>query len=413
MKKFFAFSGLALAVLVLFACSNLTLPSAVEIKGSPSLKFAANVNLTKYFRDIIDDVFAEDSMGGGIEIKMLECTHEDYQYMTFLLKIELFKEQFQLDIVDDIGDLIDVGSGTLYIPGVGEVNIGVIMDELGEDHKIEIEDDIDVFPNGWEEETISFAGLGDHLEGFEFHGIKAMLYLDGSEIINNLTIHIKSGETNILNAKNNEPSPSGINFEGDIYTASGLPDGGIDFPILDLLNNKADGDVDIQYRVYLTAGSEFEIEWLLENEDHDIIAELVIELPLRFRAGDDAEFNLSDMLGGMGDFIKELTDLDIIESMNIQIGMYPDNPFKDEERVVELVIKSPGMPPIVNPMEKDSLNFKVDEEHLDFISNNPFNPEFFITFERGAILGIPRTLILTTVSLNAKGSYILDLDEVF
>jgi hypothetical protein len=366
MKKFFTFLSFTPVLLLVFAC-DLQTPKAIQIKGSPELKFTANWEVD-FFSDMMQSAFGGDSDNGP---DIYECINAP-GYKTFLIRMKIF---------DDSVDLNNKVSNT------------------NNSEKFTLPQKIDLASSNNDPIELPFSGFKDYLDGFKFktNDIKSKLYVDGSEIVSAIKIKL----TDSVSLEPTTVTPSSLQNNAHT-TLSALPDndGGIDniFPA-SLLNNN--NDVKIGYEIYLDSGTEIEASWL--NKNHSFKAELVIWIPLVFEAGETGAELTFDSFKGIGDFLTSMSESGFIESLKIAVGMNA-NPFKDGT----LVIRDDSYK-IENPMSANALNFTLSEKDVKYINEYNFDPEFIISFERNAEIGIPKIFRITTVSLTAKLSYTVEL----
>jgi hypothetical protein len=395
MNKIRAFPVIALILFFVFAC---TIPSSVEVKGSPSLKFAANMDFNDFFSDMLDDVFNS----GDDEVQILNCTHSSLGYKTFLLRMEIYRDDDYNCEVEESHFLIDGADGYIFINGV---EIHVEVNGHGSDKKFTVLDSDYVIAFSDEPQTVSFTGFEDYLEGFGFTEISSKMYVSGTQLASALSIKLsqvdsEGNEISVMsNGKITSIQESGVEFLEE-YTGRELPAGGKNIEISDIINSNV--DLSMVYEIYLQKDSEINFEWMEGTQV--IVAELVIWLPMKLESiEDDAVFKFPDFFDGIGDVFKSLAETGLVENMSIKIGMHPLNPFGNGI----FVIKDELYAPIQTPLNKDSFSINLKEEDVDYINNNPFNPVFFILYpQKNTILGIPNgDIMITTVSVGASFKY--------
>jgi hypothetical protein len=398
MKKICTFLYISLILFSVFAC---TIPSELEFTGSPSVKFAANMDFGDYFSEMVDNVINADSAA-----KTLPCTNPTLKYMAFIMRMEVFhKENYKFDDVDwDLFD--DKGIGDIIINN----DIKVPVELIDDGNKFFVLKDSETISENKEDNPyiITFEGIEDYLEGFEFSGIHAKIYISGSELSDIVNIElrqIKPDGTIIPIVPDGKiiKGPSGIK-DLEEYTDIGLPEGGAEIDINDIINTG--GDLALLYRVYLPKDSEIELEWL--NNLHNIAAEIVIWLPMTFDSkADDAIIKFPDMFDGLNDAIKSFAGIGFIENMGMKIGINPLNPFGHGL----LIMRDDNYGDIISPLDENNFYFNFTNEDLDYINNNEYNPHFFILYpKKNSLLEIPGgDILITTITLNAKIKYNMEL----
>jgi len=375
------------------------MPSEVEIIGSPSLKFAANVDFGKYFSDMTDDVVNDDSDSR----KVLRCTNPSLEYLAFVLRMEIFsKDDYTCET--DLDEFLPGETGNINIDGI---DIPVEYQVIDGDRKFFVLANDEVIKESDEPYILTFQGIEDYLKGFEFTGVKAKIYISGSELADVISIDLFRviEETETLLVEGDIPKgASGIeNLEE--YTEPDLPPGGAPIDISDIINHG--GDLCIKYKIYLPEGAVINREWL--SWQHKVVAEIVIWLPMTFESvEEDAHFLFPDSFDEIGDVIKSLAETDSIEDMNIKISISPLNPFGNGL----FIIKDDGygnIPPC--PLDEHNFFIKFNKEDLNYINNNPFDPQFSVSYPAiGSKLEIPKgDIMITTVSLDAKLKYNMEL----
>jgi len=411
MKKICTFIYITLIILSVFAC---TMPSELEIIGSPSLKFAVNKNLSEYFDEMYDNVLSPDAD----EVHVLNCTNPSFNYKTFFIHIEAFRDDdYDCDLNN--ADILDPGeSGSISINGqniLGEIQNGYdipgeIQDEINSAKKyFVVQNDTDL-PSPSEPYTVSFNDFGDFLIGFGLTGIKSKMYFSGSDIVNviNIELYHYISETNkILISKGKDTTNTNSNNKIDIdsldeYTDADLPPGGIEIDIADLINSRE--EFKLTYHFNIEANTPVDLDWLKGTQS--IIVEIAVLLPMEFEATqDDAALDFSDYFKDIGDLFNTAAETEFIESMNIIIGLKPRNPFGNGIFVIKDEHHS-----IKSPMDNNSFSFILSQEDLEYINNTEFNPGFSIEYKKGSTLGLVNgDLIMSTISLNARIKYNMEL----
>jgi len=391
LSKISAFPGIALILFFVFAC---TLPSEVEVTGSPTLRFAANINFGDYFSDMITDIVSADS-----DTKTVPCTNPSYEYLVFLLRMEIFRKEDYRCEVDESSFVGNVG--TIII---NDTELPVELIENGESKKYFVTDNDETIAESDKPYSLSFKGLEDYLEGFEFIGVHSKVYIYGTQLADAVTIDIYQvdGEGNeelIIPDEEMTKGPSGVESL-DEYTGLELPPGGADIDITDIINSG--GDLALKYKIYMPAGSEIDYEWI--DITHTIVAEIIIWLPMTFDSVEEnAIFKFPKLFNGVSDIIKSLAETGCVEDMNIQINIDPLNPFAHGL----FVINDEGYGNITSSLDDYNFFINLNDEEVDYINKNPFNPRFFVLYPAlHSLLEIPKgDILISTVSINADFIY--------
>jgi len=382
MKKRFILLVLSLIILVLFSC-DLTIPTAIEVKGNPTVRFVENINIGDMFKGILDDAVNGNGME-GINIQSCENTDD----FTFLIYMNLFEENFSSAIDLPGSQLGGLGSGSITITG-GDKTI--------------LETDTPV--------KLPLSSIGSRLPGFKFKGFKTKLYFNGTNIISkaNIEMKIDTKENGATTATKtiyiyNPITREECNIEEWKNATAPLTSGvDIDLPI--------DGkDIEVSFKVYLTNGTEIQSSDL---DNGHIKVEVVVWLPFELTATTEANialplFDSSDDLFGRESPGASSTITDIIESLKLEIK-FDKNPFQD----TKLIVSSKGIY-IENPFDDTSFIFELSEEDMTKINspeNWPFTPEFKLHFDNGSTLKLPREFNITELIFTAKINYKIDLSE--
>jgi hypothetical protein len=399
MKKGVILFVLALLVLILFACDfNLPpIPTAIEITGSPSVRFAEKVNMMKMFTDMFDEKITEDE-------KMTVFTCEQAQYFTYLIHMELLNEEFEdIENEDDFDKL--------NLPGT-EILFSDIGGELSSEK---------VLIDGTKERTIfPLSEMGSLLTGFEFSkGYETRLYFSGSTIVEKSKIDIIIEEVDIVNDTENytiKESKKDVDIENeksDIedwqtngYNGTSYPSKGvkIDVPI----NGK---DIAVSYKVYVPKGGKL---LLSDFKNGNIKVEVVVWLPFVFKAVSEAEivfpddslFSSKDDLFGRDEPDAENVMTDIIENLSLEI-LFDNNPFKGSD----LIVWSGDNIEIINSLNDNSFPLVISEENMKKINSSenwPFTPNFKMRFPPDSMLRFPKEFNAVEFILKAKIKYRID-----
>lgn len=390
MKKICAFPGVILILFFVFAC---TLPSEIEVTGSPSIKFAANMDFGHYFSGMMDNSVNSDS-----HTKTIPGTNPTLEYRVFILRMEIFrKENYKCEVDESsfVGD-----QGNILINGVE-----IPVDRVETDKKFVVLEDEAVIASSDDPHTTSFKGLEDYLEGFEFVGIQSKIYISGTKLADSVSIDLhrvipgQPDEILVKEGDITEKIPSGLESVEE-YPGLELPPGGTNIDIADIINTG--GDLHIKYKIYLPKHSE--IEYDLFDETHTIVAEIVIWLPMTFESiVEDAKFKFPDFFNGITDVLKSLSGTGCIEDMGIKIAIDPLNPFGHGI----FIMSDAAYGDINSTLDEHNFFINLTKEELDYINDNPFDPSFTVTYpEIHSLLEIPKgDIMITTVTLDAKLNY--------
>ena len=374
MKKLYVFPVLFLVFSILFACQ---LPTAVELKGTPGFRLAANMDIGSIFTQQLEEDFE------SVDSEILPCINTTN--LTRIIHEDLFNEDLDIDNLPEGNEFGEVTHGT----------------PLSEPKDLIHQD---------KTRKIPLSGLGNLLEGFTFNNTKSMLFVSGTDIISKLWlgITINDDTEQKIDIKENSVE-SGRDLWGNEYTWEAAPSGGyeIDLPL--------DGsDVFFKYRVYAETGEIFEDE---DFEDAYIRVELVIWLPLEFIAGPDGAemaFPVGSFFGESDLFGRESANsenffFEIVESLSLDVRLNT-NPFLGKK----LIINSGENIEIREQISGNSLNFIFSEESIVLINdpaNWPFVPVFKITFDKGDTLKLPRLFNAAELVFTASIGYRLDLGD--
>jgi len=391
MKKTGAFLSVTLILFLVYAC---TIPSEVEITGSPTLKFAANLDFTDYFSDMLDN-----SVDSNSETKTIPCSNPSLEYRVFLSRMEIFrKENYRCEV--DEASFGGGSHGNIIINGVE-----IPVDCIESDRKYIVTDEKKVIASSTEPYTTSFKGLEDYLEGFEFTGVQAKIYISGTALAEAVSIDLHRvipGQPDELLVKEGDIKqkiPSGLESL-DEYNGTELPPGGAEIDIIDIINTG--GDLLLNYEIYLPKDAQIAYELL--DESHTIVAEIVIWLPMTFKSVyENAHFKFPGFFDGITDILKSMSGAGCIDDMNIKITIDPLNPFG--HGVFTISDKDYGN--INSLLDHNYFYINLTKEELEYINNNSFDPQYTVIYpEKDSLLEIPKgEIMVTTVTLNAKLKY--------
>jgi hypothetical protein len=358
MKKIFFLSSI---LLILFLVSSCKIPDKIHFSGTPKLKFAAGLDFTDVFADLMGEAF---ETGDALIIK--NCINAP-NYMTFLIRMEL------------VDEAIDMGS--IFSPGSSTVRETPLLPA--------------------KPITLPLSHFNDMLPGFRFNtgNIESKLFISGSPIVNKFNLKLNGQPINDIPV-----GVSGIK-SNEVYDKNVPPTGGVS--VDNIINPliKIDSDMTIDIEVSLKAGTYTAAE--LTNQAN-IVVELVIWMPLVFEAvNDGAEFKLPGF-EDLGEFLFSLTtdSDDMVKSLTLEIGL-AHNPFKDGIFIVRN-IDDPDYELFKIRMDASLISFNVRAEDIAYINkfkekNNDaeIETDFAIKFAKGAHLVIPNTLEIMSISLEA------------
>ncbi|WP_461246482.1 hypothetical protein [Treponema sp. R6D11] len=388
MRKSAVFLVLSLFLLGFFACQ---IPTAIEIIGTPSVRFAETVDIGKMFTDLLTEAINKDD-----RLTIIPCSKTDS--ITCLIHAELVNQGYEeikvaadIDTLDFYGREIDSG----------DVEVTLLQDKTL--IKTNIDDDPMIVP---------LSELSSLLPGFMFSGYKTKLYLSGSKIIEKSTIRMIVEEIDDPNPpiitttekSNLEDESSAINdWKIYGYSETSCPSSGIDLTIP--ITGK---DVKISFEVYIPSGTKIR---LTDFDGNFIKVEVLVWLPFEFEAGndgaelsfpDDSFFSSEDDLFCREEPDSESLFTDFIESLSVGVK-FKNSPFNG----ADLVISSKGID-IHNGIENDTLSFTLTEENMKAINepeNYPFVPKIKIDFPPHAELKFSRLFYAVEFSFQAKIRY--------
>ena len=397
MRKAPLFLPVIAAIMAVFACSlNLSMPEKIQIKGSPAVRFAANMNLSDMFSDMIEDGLTSGSDG---DMLILPCTQPNTK--TFIIYISLFKDdEIELDTpLQELPDFEDLPEGVEFDPGD-------YMDTP--EDLILAQDDVSV---------INFAEVKELLQGFEFKEVTGKLYISGTEVVNSLRFNLSDGTPTGFNKDITGFNEACLFTEKWAEELTKPPSGGREIDLTDLINNainSENGELNFFYEI--SVNDSFHPS-LADNAK--MKAELVLWLPLDFIAGDDgADIKFPENFFGDGDkdlFGRESSGgsdslTDIFESLRIKIDMNT-SPFAGGTLTVKSGSESSEIL-ITAPLNSNSLDFGIDDANMTKINSAdyfPFVPKFKVHFGKGGELKIPVSFMTTAVYFEAKMKYTYDL----
>jgi|GEM_PF-6407536 len=380
-------------VVFIFACHPV-IPSGILITGTPELKFAANMDFSDLFENLISGAFN----GGGENLTLINCKDVP-DIKTFLIHMHAINHKFKFD----------AGNSGKIIIGGHEYNI---IESLSE---ITLNQNVTLFDSEANEDdqtiTLPLSEFNQTVKGFKFNttNVKTKLYIfSGNNIIEDVDIELKFvPEEGSSTTKNIPATPgdkitlqkSGIDLSNKEFAGTGLPTGGYDIDIANMLNDGHDYHIEI--KVILPSGSTFNTGII--GNDVDLSAELVIWMPLSLKSNSYAEISIGDF-GGVGSFISSLNDF--MNSLTLTLEM--NNPifhggefslFKSPDLGAEKVFSF--------PMNEKIIFFEINENNMEIMKELE-KPDYRLIFNSGATIDIPTKLILNKITLEASINYKMD-----
>jgi len=437
MKKSAVFLILSLVLPGFFAC-QFSIPTAVEIIGNPSAKFAEEIDVGKKFEDLIRHGIDKDE-----RLTMIPCTNDEIEIITNIIYLELINEEY-----DDLEDKTHIH--LIFPSAAPDLSEFIGVKKLDED-KILIARD----PNN--RLVIPLSELGSILPGFVFYdgkdadenvvtdqdGVyKTKLYFSGSDILVKSKVRVILEEVYIEGNEEKykpielpkdefdiEDQSSGIENGTEEYAGKSCPSGGIDIGIP--LTGK---DIAISFEVFIPEGTDL---YLSDFGASNIIVELLLWLPLKFKAvkedaslffPEDYFFNPTKDIFGRKEKDSESLAFDIIESLSVDVN-FKKHPFKDAELIIwnykefdeegnlinssvdekwESIHSNKGVI-IRSPIGKDdALSFTVAEDKMKEINNPdnwPFAPDIIIGFNKNDTLSFKKDFNASEFAFKAKVHY--------
>jgi hypothetical protein len=396
MKKIISFLSFLSILFFVFSCD---LPENIHVKGSPKLRFAAGLDFSEEFREMMHDAFS-DSESDRDNLVIQDCTNDVIEWMTFLIRVGLV--DYDQEIEAGLDEAVESGS-TFTL----SKNVSIIKTDT----------------------TLHFSEFGNYLKGFKFvtdgiYKIDSGLFIKSTNpLFENLKINLSyydygtdgTDGTKIKDGINNgniSNKPSNIDLTAGEYKGIGVPTGGIPVDVTDFFDDEE--NIIIKLDVFLEAGTTYPIALLNKLKDQDkqeIDVELVIWLPLVFEAGEDAEFIIPGF-EDLGEFLYSLTadSDDMVKSLKLEIRL-DKNPFKDGTFVVRNIKDSKEVFKV--DMYADSIAFDVRAEDIDYINKiedrDNFETESVVKFDEGDKLRFPRTLKIMSIALEAVIDYTISI----
>jgi len=408
MKKSAVFLVLSLFLQLFFACQ---IPTAIEIIGTPSVRFAETVDVGKMFTDLLRNAINKDD-----RLTIIPC--EKTEVITYLVHTNLVNEEFdKAETREDFDDLRE------KFPGMTLDYDHVILNTPVEKMLIDNTKNKDDYVK------LPLSDLGSVLNKFKFYdgeeGYKTILYFSGSQLVERSRIRIniydiivgEDGEENYdpqktIDTMYEEPVESKCsdieNWKANGYDKTDCPSDGLKIAVP--LTGK---DIAISFQVYIPSGMPIS---LADFEAGTINVEVVVWLPFMFEAGEEAELSFPEDAFFSSDEDEDLFGrdepdsgslfTDIVESLSVGVK-FQHSPFNG----ADLIISSKGID-IHNGIANDTLSFTITEENMKAINNPanyPFKPNIKIGFQKGKILSFKRLFYAVEFSFQAKIRYRIDL----
>jgi hypothetical protein len=332
----------------------------------------------------------------------------------------------------DILTLEDITPGkTLAITGTAEILFDWIaatidISSLGGQSSFE-----GTFP-GEGGDPLDLSAMNDYLDGFNFEGIEAYIYMSAPEEFADLAVFSMEltalyGDTTEIDliSGNGEivfgslpvlPGPA--SEEKYIYSAATAP-AGYTFDISEGLTTILNNRDPFRMKYKIDAGSGITItKAMIEDEDIDttFAVEMIIVLPLSLTAGTASDGGKAkivipdlfedkagqDLLGRDDDAYGEGSFFGMITSLEFEIGL-TDAVFNGGR------IHISDSPKLEFPLSGTSLGFNLTEAQMKQVNAGPLIPNIYIEFDKDGELKIPRNLGATRISFSADINYHIDL----
>jgi len=381
-------------VLGFYSC-DFTQPKAIEVKGTPSVRFAETVDIGKLFIDLLDDAI----VGGNDSDKLTIYKCDQTEDLTYLIHMDILSTDF--DSIEHDSEFDNLKN---YFPDM-DIEAAHLNTYLGEDKTLISSGDSPII--------LPLSEIGSLLGNFNFTGYKTKLYFSGSSFIEKAKVNIKIEEVEGSNKAEHNAVPienvsSGVNPKDEVkvYNGTDITSGGIDIDIP--ITGK---DIAVSFQVYFPNGTKLTLS---DFEAGNINVEIVFWLPFKFTTTEpteiafpeDAFFSSEDDLFEREEPGAKNKFTDIVESLSVNVK-FQNNPFMN----AELVIESKNIE-IKNAIQSNMLSFTLTEEDIKSINdpdNWPFTPRIKIRFPAGAELHFPRVFNVTEFGFKAKIRYRVDL----
>jgi hypothetical protein len=416
MKKIVVLLPVVFAVLIIFAC---TLPTYIEIKGTPEVTFPSVSDFGEKFAEIMREKISTGNLADSDsdindQFKILECPDVESKIMTFSIYRSIIgsgQDDYLNSALRDLwNNSIPLGTPEELIPDSITLPVGDIplLDNMSDKYPV----------------SIGMEKFKEFTEGFTFSMLESGVFSDGTAIIDHLVVKIylvdDDGNTLTTTIMNEKTGLSGFDTEGwETCPWNEIPDHGDEIDGVDDKMNALE-DINLRYEVFLKGGTEFEKAWIGNSQ---IRSELIIWFPFAFIAGPDgANFNIPDIFVSEEDkdndkkkdifgreedktddltneLVESITSLELVITMNV-------NPFKNGTMYVESWKDSTLQVGMRFDLGEYTFNMKFTDDNLKAINETiPFIPEIRVHFDPGEELVIPHVFKTTEFFFKARIDY--------
>ncbi|MCL2214849.1 MAG: hypothetical protein FWC06_06520 [Treponema sp.] len=382
MKKSAGFFTLSLLIFNFFAC-DLVIPDAVQIKGTPEIRFGADFDIGTLLTETIDSLLNEytnDNENNNEKLKLINCTNTELK--TFIIYSEVLNQS--------LAGLLD--------------SLAPIINHFGE---YETPSDIPLIDDGQVEPVnIPSVDLSSFFYGFSLTGYQVNMYMSGSEIVDILTVD--------MNINGSVITREGIytsGLGGSLYTYDGtsFPEG---LPLDIIFDGSA---MSISPKVYIKEGSIITASMI---KNPKVLIEFAIWLPLILKANEDETifdfpedfFPDTDLFGrDNADDVNPIGEY--VESLRLEIVLSGRRPFSNAILIVRSAPE--GLPEVYieTPFSGNALIFEINESKMEEINNTLFIPQISMRFYKDGTISIPRNFRATEFAFKAKVNYKMELQE--
>jgi len=395
---------LSFVLLGFFSC-DFAVPKAIEIIGTPSIRFAETVDVGKMFTDLLTEAINKDD-----RLTIIPCSKTDV--VTCLIHADLLNKEF--DDLDDVSDFYEIFPHSEDDQLANDIDTGIPLDS---DKILFIFDAEKEAPEN--RLIVPLSEIGSLLNGFELSDCEIKLYFSGSPIVEKSKIIITIGKFDdddnytVIDTCTKEKEDIDIGksnideWKEKGYDKDSCPGGGIpiDIPI-------TGEDIAFSFTILISDGEELKLE---DFKDCKINVEVVVWLPFIFEAVDDnaelsfpegAFFDSEDDLFGRDEPDDESMMTKIVESLSVNIK-FQNSPFNG----ADFVIDSKGIE-IHNRIANNMISFTITEDDMKLINDSenwPFTPNLKIRFQKDKKLSFPRIFNITEFGFKAKIRYRIDL----
>jgi hypothetical protein len=374
-------------IMIVFSACDLQLPKAVHITGTPKVRIAATMDIGSLYTDILKDSINNNDD----ELKILDCPNIETQ--TYIVYKEIHSNKNLK--VEDLGSF----PGGDFVEGDFDVEVDSDISLLSSEEPIEI----------------SFSDFGDLFEDLILLDAKMLIFVTGTEFINNLTLGVKVNDGD----EQGEPldhtvhtATKDFHISEDLYLGTGEPINGVPVEL------EFDGtDIKIEYRIFVKQGDKIPRD---EFVDGAITVELVVWLPLVFTVKDGASkgvlnfpedtfFDDQEDLFGRSSPEDSNPVFEYFEYLRLDIGLNKD-PFSEATLVVKNTdVQTGDVLEITNEFTGSYLSVEFTEEDLKQINDSyPFIPKFGVEISPEGSIIFPRNLIATHFTFTARINYRTD-----